>query len=127
MALFFDAAWFDQRLRVLGLGRASIAATLNLSETALDELYKDQRELKPTEVVTLAALLAVPAAEVARRAGIGTVVEDVPATPFDERLDAVEQAMARLEERMSRIEDLIARAVDGTRAIRADIAAGGGD
>jgi len=125
VALFFDAAWFDQRLRVLGLGRASIGAVLHISDEAVDDLFKDQRELKPLEVATLAALLAVPATELAKRAGVGTSAEpEAPAGPFDERMEAVEQAMARLEERMHRIEDLLARAVDTTRALRADLSAG---
>ncbi|MDD3445671.1 MAG: hypothetical protein PHS60_09700 [Zavarzinia sp.] len=122
MALFFDATWFDQRLRLLGLGRASIAATLNIPEPEVEALFKDQRELKPTEVVTLAALLAVPVTELTRRAGAGTVApETEPAAPFEARMDAVEQAMQRLEERMSRVESLIARAVETTQAIRADL------
>lgn len=126
MALFFDAAWFDQRLRVLGLGRASIGAVLHISDEAVEDLFKDQRELKPLEVATLAALLAVPATELAKRAGVGTTPEEAtPAGPFEERMEAVELAMVRLEERMNRIEDLLARAVDTTRALRADLAVGG--
>lgn len=132
MALFFDAAWFDQRLRLLGLDRSNVAATLNISDEAVAALFKDQRELAPTEVVTLAALLAVPAAEVVRRAGAGTEMPDEdsppPAEPaaggFDDRLDAVEQAMQRLEERMNRVEGLLARAVETTRAIRAELSPG---
>ncbi len=132
MALFFDAAWFDQRLRMLGLDRSTVAATLNIADAAVEALFKDQRELAPTEVVTLAALLAVPVAEVVRRAGAGTEMPDEdslsPAAPmasgFDDRLDAVEQAMQRLEERMNRVEGLLARAVETTRAIRAELSSG---
>ncbi|PWR23607.1 DNA-binding protein [Zavarzinia compransoris] len=131
MALFFDTAWFDQRLRVLGLARSNVAAALNVSEAAVDALFKDQRELAPTEVVTLAALLAVPVADVVQRAGAGTqmpdeVPEPQPAAPggFDDRLEAVEQAMQRLEERMNRVESLLARAVETTRAIRAELPGG---
>ena len=111
MALFFDAAWFDARLRLLGLGREAIGAALGIDETAIAELYKDQRELKPVEVVTLAALLAVPAAEVARRAGAGTVLEAPPEGAFLHRLEALEAAMIRLDERLARIEALLAAAV----------------
>ncbi|MCF4164333.1 hypothetical protein L2U69_01565 [Zavarzinia compransoris] len=122
MALFFDANWFDQRLRLLGLGRASIAATLGIADDEVEALFKDQRELKPTEVVTLAALLAVPVAELAQRAGAGTVApETAPEGPFEARLEAVEQAMQRLEERMSRVESLLARATEATRSLRADL------
>lgn len=122
MALFFDAAWFDKRLGLLGLGRASIGAALNLDAAAVEELYKDQRELKPVEVATLAALLAVPAEEVARRAGAGTVAAPPPPAdgPFLLRLEAVEAAMRRLEERMARIETLLAKAVERARGAATD-------
>lgn len=121
MALFFDAAWFDRRLALLGLGRASIGAALNLDAAAVEALYKDQRELKPLEVRTLAALLAVPAEEVASRAGAGTIIEPVVSDePFLLRLEAVESAMQRLEDRMARIETLLAKAMERARGTGSD-------
>jgi hypothetical protein len=121
MALFFDAAWFDRRLALMGLGRASVGAALRLDDAAVEELFKDQRELKPVEVATLAALLAVSADEIAERAGVGTsVAEPIPDGPFLLRLEAVEAAMARLEERMARIEELLAKAVEKARGERLD-------
>jgi transcriptional regulator with XRE-family HTH domain len=102
MALFFDAAWFDQRLLSLGLSHAAIAAALGLSEAALGEVWKDQRELSARDVAIIASLLDTPAAEIARHAGISTPVPgDGPpgdAGTLDARLARIEQTLAQLTE-----------------------------
>ena len=54
MALFFDAAWFDARLRERSLSRPVLAAAAGLSAEDLDLLFKDQRELSAGEVAVFA-------------------------------------------------------------------------
>jgi transcriptional regulator with XRE-family HTH domain len=99
MALFFDQAWFDARLKELGATRDDVAKLLKLSSDQVAELWKDQRELRATEVQTLASYLKVAVAEVANRAGIST---PVPPAPI-----AVEQKLEEINERLTRIERMI--------------------
>jgi transcriptional regulator with XRE-family HTH domain len=98
MALFFDSAWFDERLGAVGLRRSDIAAALGLNAEQISELWKDQRELSAGDVRTLSALLGVPPAEIAERAGVSTPV------PKDARGDN----LAQLNERLERVERALA-------------------
>ncbi len=96
MALFFDAAWFDARLAERELDRATLAAIAGWSEDQLAAVYKDQREITPGEVQTIAAFLNQPPEEIARRCGISTRAhpkEDIPG-----RLDAIEARLTRIED-----------------------------
>jgi transcriptional regulator with XRE-family HTH domain len=101
MALFFDSAWFDARLKAAGLARADAAAALGLNAEEIADLWKDQREVSAGDVRILAALLGQPPAEVASRAGVSTPVpKDVPADAlgeFAERLARVERALAEIK------------------------------
>ena len=72
MALFFDQDWFDARLARAHLTSEAVAAALGVDAEALAEIRKDQRELTPDQVATLATLLAEPVEEVVKRAGIAT-------------------------------------------------------
>ncbi|MEJ0042947.1 MAG: helix-turn-helix domain-containing protein [Rhizomicrobium sp.] len=100
MALFFDSAWFDARLAAAGLTRATVAAALGLTEEQIAELWKDQRELSAKDVRVLSALLAVPVAEIADRAGIST--------PVPKEAPADGAALRELGERLARVEDALA-------------------
>ncbi|HEY4943753.1 MAG TPA: hypothetical protein VII56_20160 [Rhizomicrobium sp.] len=98
MALFFDSAWFDARLKAAGLARADAAAALGLSAEEISELWKDQRELSAGDVRILAGLLAAPPAEIASRAGVSTPVpKELPADALAERLERVERALAEIK------------------------------
>lgn len=92
MALFFDARWFDARLAACGLGRMDAARVLGLDEEGVRELWKDQREVSPRDVMLLAALLGEEVDEVARRSGVST---RTPASA--DPLIALSQRVARLE------------------------------
>lgn len=96
MALFFDAAWFDQKLADRGLSRAVMAAAAGMSAAELELAFKDQRELSAGEVAAFAELLGVPAAEVADRAGISTPTPGRE-NPLQARLSALERRVAALE------------------------------
>ena len=99
MALFFDHAWFDARLKELGSTRDDIARLLKLSSDQVGELWKDQRELRAADVQALAAHLKVAVAEVASRAGISTPIPPEP--------KATEQRLEEMNERLTRIERMI--------------------
>lgn len=96
MALFFDQAWFDGRLAASGSTRADLARLLGLSEKQIDDVWKDQRELRAGDVAALARFLNVSPAEIALRAGVST-----PVPPSGE---AAEGRMARLEARVDELE-----------------------
>jgi transcriptional regulator with XRE-family HTH domain len=93
MALFFDAQWFDTRLQAVGLSRSDVAMALGLTSSQIEDLWKDQRELRAQDVRVIAALIGVAPAEVAERAGISTPV------PRDDGA-----AIAGLAARIERIE-----------------------
>jgi uncharacterized protein YceH (UPF0502 family) len=101
MALFFDAAWFDERLAERGLSRDVLAAAAGLSAAELALVFKDQREVSAAEVAVFAELLGAEAAEVASRAGVST---PVPGQGGD-----AEARIAALERRVSALEAEVAR------------------
>jgi transcriptional regulator with XRE-family HTH domain len=107
MALFFDGAWFDERLTRLGLSRATLAAALGLSQQEIVELWKDQRELSLRDVRIVAALLNASGEEVASRAGIST-----PAPP------PAEPTLGEIAQRLARIEQVLAELIVLVRAGR---------
>ena len=97
MALFFDTAWYDARLAERGLTRSVLAAVAGLSEADLTLVFKDQRELKASEVAAFAEILGVTPAEAATRAGVST---PVPGADPLSRLAALERRVAALEARL---------------------------
>ncbi|MFO1238599.1 MAG: DNA-binding protein [Alphaproteobacteria bacterium] len=97
MALFFDQAWFDARLAERHLRREDVGTMLDLDAEAVAEIWKDQRELKAGDVALLAALLNLPAAEIASRAGISTPV------PKTDHNAALERRLAAIEAKLDEI------------------------
>ena len=104
MALFFDRGWFDGRLRELGLGRELVAGALQLSETQVSEVWKDQRELSAGQVTVLAHLLAVSVEEIAHHAGISTPVPSAD-TGGSEEMAQVLALLTQMNDRMTRLEE----------------------
>lgn len=100
MALFFDAAWFDDKLSERGLSRAVLAAVAGLGEEELALVFKDQRELSAAQVAAFAELLGVPPAEVADRAGVST---PVPGQDVASRIAVLERRVAALEAELARL------------------------
>src|SRR5580704_12246863 len=99
MALFFDSAWFDEKLKATGLSRSDLASALGLTPSQIDEMWKDQRELKAQDVRVIAALLGASQTEVANRAGISTPVPKAgPAgnAAILQRLDSIEKTLAEI-------------------------------
>jgi transcriptional regulator with XRE-family HTH domain len=105
MALFFDQAWFDTRLKDLGATRDDIGRLLRLSSEQVGELWKDQRELRTADVQALATYLKVTAAEVAARAGISTPVPNE--ANADERLAEINERLTRIERMIVELKALV--------------------
>ncbi len=106
MALFFDQAWFDARLKELGATRDDVAQLLKLSQGQVAELWKDQRELRGAEVQALAAYLKTAVAEVASRAGVSTPTPSEPAA-IDRRLEEMNERLTRIERMIVELKTLV--------------------
>ncbi|WP_421739555.1 DNA-binding protein [Caulobacter sp.] len=102
MALFFDRAWYDERLGERGLSRAVLAAVAHMDEASLDLAFKDQRELSWSEITAFAELLGVTPPEAALRAGVRPPPD--PADARDRRIAMLEARVAALEARLARLE-----------------------
>lgn len=107
MALFFDQEWFDAKLLQRGLNRAALAAVLGVSLADLDDMWKDQREITPREVMLLAELLGVSAEEIAERGGVATPVPAV-STDLSRLMTRLEAIEARLDAMEARLESSLA-------------------
>ena len=106
MALFFDQAWFDAKLKERGATRDDVARLLKLTAEQVAEMWKDQRELRASEVLALARFLGAPAAEVAERAGVSTPVPD-EAGDVGRRLDEMSERLTRIERMILELKTLI--------------------
>jgi transcriptional regulator with XRE-family HTH domain len=106
MALFFDQAWFDARLKELGGTRDDVARLLKLSSEQVAELWKDQRELRAVDVQALASYLKVAAVEIARRAGVSTPAP-AEAKPVDQQLEEVNERLTRIERMIVELKTLV--------------------
>ena len=95
MALFFDAEWFDARLKAVGMPREALAAALGLTAEEISDLWKDQREMSASEVRVIAGLIGAGADDVARHAGISTPAPTRPGV--DERLSRIEADLAAVK------------------------------
>jgi transcriptional regulator with XRE-family HTH domain len=106
MALFFDQAWFDARLKERGASRGDLAKVLRLSVEQVAELWKDQRELRAQEVLKIAKFLNLPAMEIANRAGVSTPVPEEPGD-VNTRLDEMSERLQRIERMILELKALI--------------------
>ena len=109
MALFFDAEWFDAKLKARGATREELARVLRLSLMELGELWKDQRELKSHEVLAVAQFLEAPPAEIANRAGISTPIPQAPAdsSATSTKLEELNGRLIKLERMMVELKTLL--------------------
>src|ERR687888_915882 len=63
-----DGSWFSQALERVGASQADLARHLRLAPSAVSRMLKGERQMKPLEVVHIAAFLHVPEDEVLRHA-----------------------------------------------------------
>src|SRR5271155_5757342 len=63
-----DGSWFNQALARVGASQADLARHLRLAPSAVSRMLKGDRQMKPLEVVHLAAFLRAPEDEVLRHA-----------------------------------------------------------
>lgn len=103
MSLFFDADWFDARLRERELDRGALAAAAGIERADLHLLFTNERAPTSAELRAFAALLGADLVEVSLRAGIAArdaePVEDPAARldNFEARLDAIDSWLEELE------------------------------
>ncbi len=112
MALFFDQEWFDRKLAAQGTNRTELAAILGVSEPEINDIWKDQREVSPSEVAMIAVFLDESRDEIASRCGVSTssAEQDAPSTsslPHD-RIAALGDRLTRIEGRLARLEQSLA-------------------
>src|SRR5215467_11468178 len=63
-----DGSWFTQALERVGASQADLARHLRLAPSAVSRMLKGERQMKPLEVVHIAAFLRVSEEEVLRHA-----------------------------------------------------------
>jgi phage repressor protein C with HTH and peptisase S24 domain len=63
-----DGSWFSGALARVGASQADLARHLRLAPSAVSRMLKGERQMKPLEVVHIAAFLHVPEEEVLRHA-----------------------------------------------------------
>src|SRR5262249_42264380 len=63
-----DGSWFNEALERTGASQADLARHLRLAPSAVSRMLKGERQMKPLEVVHIAAFLRVPEDEVLRHA-----------------------------------------------------------
>jgi len=96
MALFFDQEWFDAQLKARGASRADLALLMQMTPEAVDDIWKDQRELRIADVLVMARFLGREPAEIANRAGVSTPVPSAVAS-VEERLSEMNDRLLRIE------------------------------
>jgi len=113
MALFFDQKWFNAQLEAAGLSKADLARALGLTPSEVDEMWKDQREIREREIGTMALLLGVSENEVRKRGGVqgnpeafaamhakrhtAAVPHQASSPKIEDRLDHIEARLAKIE------------------------------
>ena len=78
-----DGSWFSQALARVGASQADLARHLRLAPSAVSRMLKGDRQMKPLEVVHLAAFLRVPEDEVLRHAVDTTAGPPAGESPSD--------------------------------------------
>jgi len=118
MALFFDQKWFNARLEATGLSKADLSRSLGLTPSEVDEMWKDQREIRDREIGTMALLLGVSEDEVRKRGGVqgnpetraamhakrhtGAVPHQPSSPEIEDRLEAIEARLAEIEMQLNK-------------------------
>lgn len=97
MSLFFDAVWYDQRLRARGIDRGWLASAAGLDSEGLQAIFENRRAPTSTELEAFSVTLEADILEVTLRAGFTSRAspEDAPATSariesIEARLDAID-------------------------------------
>jgi hypothetical protein len=101
MSLFFDAEWFDARLRDRGLDRGALAQCAGLERGELHRLYANERSATPAELTAFASLLAADLVEVTLRAGVSERADGDAAARIEDieaRLNAIDAWISELEQ-----------------------------
>ncbi|MEZ5956715.1 MAG: hypothetical protein R3C27_05820 [Hyphomonadaceae bacterium] len=93
MALFFDAAWFDQRLAARGTDRIGLAVAAGIERGDLHSIFTNERSPSAAEIAEFARILEVDVLEATIRSGVA-VRESAPGADTGDRIESIE---ARLD------------------------------
>jgi hypothetical protein len=102
MSLFFDAAWFDARLRQRGIDRAWLASAAGLDEAGLREIFEHTRAPRASELEAFSIALDADILEVTLRAGFASHAGQSGVANAGARIESIE---ARLDAIDAWIED----------------------
>jgi hypothetical protein len=93
MALFFDAAWFDQRLAARGTDRIGLAVAAGIERGELHGIFTNERSPTAEEIAEFARILEIDLLEATIRSGVA-VRESAPGADTGDRIESIE---ARLD------------------------------
>lgn len=103
MSLFFDVAWFENRIASLAMDRAALALASGIDTRDLDRLFANERTPNAAELAALAQALRVDLLEVSLRSGVaergGPASGDTSARieSIEARLDAMDAWLEEFE------------------------------
>jgi|CXWL01.1.fsa_nt_gi hypothetical protein len=103
MSLFFDVAWFENKLAALAMDRAALAAMSGIDANDLDRLFTNERTPSAAELAVLAKALRTDLVEVTLRCGVaergGAPDGDTSARieSIEARLDAMDAWLEEFE------------------------------
>lgn len=93
MALFFDAAWFDQRLAARGTDRIGLAVATGIERGELHSIFTNERSPTGEEIAEFARVLEIDLLEATIHSGVA-VRESAPGADTGDRIESIE---ARLD------------------------------
>ncbi len=70
MSLFFDVAWFENRIASLAMDRAALAIASGIDTSDLERLFANERTPNAAELAALARALRADLVEVTLRSGV---------------------------------------------------------
>jgi len=103
VSLFFDAAWFDTRLRERGLDRAALAVASGLDRVELHRIFTNERAATAEELNAFATVLGADLLEVTLRSGVANRESDGVRgaegriESIEARLDAIDNWLKEFE------------------------------
>lgn len=103
MSLFFDVAWFENKLATLAMDQAALAAASGIEPAEMQRFFANERAPNAAELAALAEVLGVDLIEVTLRSGVaernGSPGGDASARieSIEARLDAMDAWLAEFE------------------------------
>lgn len=103
MALFFDAAWFDQRLASRGTDRIGLAVATGIDRGELHSIFSNERSPTIEELREFARVLGTDLLEVTIRSGVA-VRESAPGAAPEDRIESIEARLDAIDNWLAEFE-----------------------